>query len=260
MIQDHQVFSPLEEKEFVFIGGLHRSGTTLLARLLGEHPEVSELSGTGVPMDEGQFLQDVYPTGSQFGGPGRFGFEAGSYLDETSPLATRGNAMRLQKQWNAYWDLEKPYLLEKSPPNLIRTRFLQALFPSARFVIVTRHPIAVAYATRKWAKTSIRSLIEHWTVCHERFSEDRHHLRRCLVLKYETLVAEPDTTMERIWRFLGLVPHRVSQNIRKNVNQQYFSFWNRSSRIPLLARRNSKTCRLFGERVQQLGYTLSTRL
>ena len=39
--------------------------------------------------------------------------------------------------------MSEPVLVEKSPPNLVRTRFLQALFPDARQIVVTRHPIAV---------------------------------------------------------------------------------------------------------------------
>ena len=45
----------------VFLAGLHRSGTTLLARLLAAHPEVSAFSDTGVSADEGQHLQTRLP-------------------------------------------------------------------------------------------------------------------------------------------------------------------------------------------------------
>ena len=47
----------------VFVGGLHRSGTSLVHRCLALHPAVSGFSGTGVPEDEGQHLQTVYPAG-----------------------------------------------------------------------------------------------------------------------------------------------------------------------------------------------------
>jgi N-acetyl-gamma-glutamylphosphate reductase len=61
----------MEGHKLVFLAGLHRSGTTLLARLLAAHPEVSGFAVTAVPADEGQHLQDVYPSASVYGGPGR---------------------------------------------------------------------------------------------------------------------------------------------------------------------------------------------
>ncbi len=45
-----------------FIAGLHRSGTTPLTRLLAAHSEVSGFSNTHVEEDEGQHLQQVYPS------------------------------------------------------------------------------------------------------------------------------------------------------------------------------------------------------
>ena len=46
----------IEGERLVFIGGLHRSGTTPLADALAQHPDISGLSGTGAPHDEGQHL------------------------------------------------------------------------------------------------------------------------------------------------------------------------------------------------------------
>jgi hypothetical protein len=37
----------------LFVGGLHRGGTTPLARCLAAHPQVSGFRSTGVPADEG---------------------------------------------------------------------------------------------------------------------------------------------------------------------------------------------------------------
>ena len=159
----------LHNHKAIFLGGLHRSGTTLLHEILKAHPEISGFFNTGATQDEGMLLQTVYPTARKFGGPGRFGFAEAAFMDENHPLATAENSKKLFQEWSPYWDLEKPYLIEKSPPNLIRTRFLQKLFPNASFIILLRHPLAVSYATQKWSKTSIPSLIEHSLRCYERF-------------------------------------------------------------------------------------------
>src|SRR4029077_8027629 len=103
-------------------------------------------------------------------------------------LVTKANRSKLFNQWSRYWNLEKHYLLEKSPPNLIRTRFLQALFPESCFVVITRHPVAVALATRKWVTSSLDSLIMHWLYCHDLFVLDRPYLRRVHIVKYEDLI------------------------------------------------------------------------
>src|SRR4051794_25412717 len=133
------------QHRLIFVAGLHRSGTSLLHRLLRSHPSVSGFSNSGVPEDEGQHLQTVFPPAKELGGPGQFGFNQESFMDENHPSATPENAQHLFAQWSQYWDLSKPYLVEKSPPNLVRTRFLQRLFPDCRFLVILRHPIAVAY-------------------------------------------------------------------------------------------------------------------
>ncbi|WP_121971331.1 sulfotransferase [Leptolyngbya sp. BC1307] len=159
--------SEFENHQFVFVCGLHRSGTSLLFKCIGEHPDISRFKDTGVPEDEGQHLQSVFKPASTYGGWGKFGFNKNAYLTEASSLVCDRNKARLFSEWQKFWDLEKTLLLEKSPPNLIRMRFLQAMFPNSYFIVLKRHPIAVSYATQKVNKKSIYSLIEHWLVCYE---------------------------------------------------------------------------------------------
>jgi hypothetical protein len=214
-----------ERHRFLFVGGLHRSGTSVVSQCLREHPLISGFENTGVPEEEGQHLQSVYPPASAYGGPGRFGFHPGAHLTETSDLVTDENRRRLFAEWGRYWDLEKPVLLEKSPPNLICTRFLQVLFPNSYFVIVIRHPIAVSYATQKWSNTPLAKLIEHWLVCHEKFEQDKQHIRRLLVLKYEDFVEQPQAALEMIYSFVGLPNHLNRIEVHSNVNEKYLEKW-----------------------------------
>lgn len=215
----------LQQHKFVFIAGLHRSGTTVLADCLKEHPLFSGFADTGFPKDEGQFLQGVFPIARKFGGPGKFGFSPAMHLTECSPLISENNRDKIFHEWSRYWDLSKPVLLEKSPPNILKTRFLQAMFPNSYFIFISRHPVATSYATQKWSKTSIYSLLQHWLVCHKIFAKDRKHLKNLFILKYEDFVKEPDLYLEKIYNFLGIKSHARTVAVQKNVNEKYFDQW-----------------------------------
>lgn len=225
----------MDDKTFIFLGGLHRSGTSLLHQIMRSHPLVSGFQNTGAPEDEGQHLQTVYPPAREFGGPGRFGLDERSFMSESHSLASPSNAGKLFSEWAKRWDLRRDYLIEKSPPNLVRARFLQAIFPRSMFIMITRHPIAVAYATQKWSGTSITSLIEHWLLCHERFLSDLSRLRKCLVIRYEDFVARPQELTDQVYGFVGIDSAPVNCDVHKNLNQKYYDKWRKdyqSTRLP----------------------------
>ena len=196
----------------------------MLHRLLRAHPDTSGFANTGVWEDEGQHLQNVFPNARHFAGPGRFAFDPEARLTETSPLVSPANCCRLLRQWGAYYDLTKTVLLEKSPPNLIRARFFQALLPDTRFVFIVRHPIAVAYATQKWTQTSFAELLLHWCLAHRLMLGDLGALDHALVLRYEDLVAAPEPSVDAAFRLADLTPIQTSERI-ENHNPRYFAIW-----------------------------------
>lgn len=215
----------------LFIAGVHRSGTSLVHELLREHPQISGFKDTPAYMeDEGQFLQTVYPRGEEYGGPGRFAFHPDAHMTEEHPLATRENASRLFGEWRQYWELDKSVLVEKSPPNILRTRFLQALFPGSRFLVILRHPVAVAYATQKWSKTPILSLIDHTLTAYEIFAADRAHLEASHVVHYEDFVTDPGARFNAMVEFIGLDPCPLQREVSAAVNERYFEQWRRDRR------------------------------
>ena len=241
----------------VFVGGLHGSGTSLVHRLLRAHPQVSGFANTGVWKDEGQHLQDLLPTARSLGGPGRFGWSEDAHLTEDSRWAAQGNAQRLLRCWEPHWDLDRPALVEKSPPNLLRFRLLQTLFPGAACVAVIRHPLAVALSTRHMRRLfrlrRTGALVRHWIRCHELFEEDRPLLSRIHVIRYEELVGDPDLVWERLQRALGLSREPLPEAVRGGADRRWESQW-RSWRYPPFLRR--RVLRL-EDRVAPFGYRLT---
>lgn len=237
----------VDDHRFVFVCGLQRSGTTMLYRYLDEHPDLSALSGTDVHTNEGQFNQTVYPGDEYYGKGGRFAFRPEARFTEDSPLVTPENRRKLFEEWSRYWDLSKPYLVEKSPPNLIRMRFLQAMFPDSYFIVLLRHPIPVTLATQPWGNDRVHRLLAHWVRAHDLFVSDIPHVRRVHALRYEDLVGDPDGTLGRAFAFLGLDdpnPGRTraegvnadnflaDRTLRTGVNDKYFAAWRERRRSP----------------------------
>jgi hypothetical protein len=255
--------SVISQHHYIFVCGLHRSGTSLLFRSLRDHPEVSGFQGTASPEDEGMHLQTVYPPSGRYGGAGEFGFHPEAHLTEASPLISEANRRKLFAEWSRYWDLSKKYLLEKSPPNLIRTRFLQAMLPNSYFIVMLRHPLAVSYATQKWYRKykvnwrGFPRIFEHWLVCHELFQADRKHLKNVFVVKYEELVAEPKRWVNDMYGFLELGDFSMSQEILSGVNIRYFDFWKKNQAGLFSGRMTRKITEQYEERVRCFGYSLT---
>lgn len=244
--------SQRQRERHVFVGGLHRSGTSLVARMLAAAEGATGLVGTGFMEDEGHYLHDVVPSVRDFGGPGRFAFDERSHLVEPASGAQELRD-RLVAAWHPYWgDPQAAIRIEKSPQNLLQARFLQGVFPDAAFVMVLRHPAAVALATRKWTgigppgarrflpKRSLHSLIEHWVVAHDRFAQDRGMLADVRVVRFEDVVADPSIVSEDLMSHLGLVASIDAPQPPASLDPTYRLQWRRWLASPL-GRRAAET-------------------
>lgn len=246
----------MQEKKFIFISGLHRSGTSLLYKILKEQDEISGLSKTNELEDEGQHVQTVYKPAYEFGGVGKFGFDINARLDENSKLINEINRKKLFNEWSRFWDLEKNILLEKSPPNIIRTRFLQKMFPNSYFINITRHPIATSIASKKWSKTSLDELISHWIKCHEIFNEDKKMIRNIINIKYEDLINNNEEILAQLSKFLKLNIKPSKIEIRKGINDKYFKIWIKKSKSIFTKYRISKIIKKHNSDIQKFDYSL----
>ena len=148
-------------------------------------------------------------------------------------------------------------LLEKSPPNLLKTRFLQELFPSSSFVVIVRHPIPVSIPTARWRGTRrYDRMVEHWLRCHTLFEADRVHLARAHVLTYEQLVRDPAGVLSGIFEFLELEPVPPSERVEGGANEKYFGQWADLKRDLRMRAYLDLVSLWYERRVRRYGYSL----
>lgn len=204
---------------YVFVGGLHRSGTSLVARLIGDLPGVSAINAAPVPEKEGVYLQGAIPHTARHGTPMHFATDPAQHHIEGSDFDRLETQMRLQRDWAPYF-AEAPWRVEKSPVNLTRMRLYQQLFPLSQFVVVTRHPEAVAAATSKWVDMDHAAMMDHWLDAHDIVRRGLAYLHAVMTVRYEDLVADPTATLARLAAFLDVNAVPAPQDIR-NGNRDY---------------------------------------
>jgi hypothetical protein len=254
------VAEDVEQHRFVFIGGLPRSGTTLLAAEIARSPGVANLQGIGPVADEGQYVQDVYATQQRSGGIDRFGYASEMHLTEESPLASDASRSALWEAWAPYWDTTAPVLVEKTPSNLLKMRFLQALFPGSSFVVVVRHPVAEAMALRGrgWSRRPVGQLVDHWVHAHEVMVADLPFVERVVIVRYEDLVTRPAGVLGALQAFLDLDRVATGEEPRQDLNDRYLEDWRSGGLRTRLA--NRRTVDRYDSAIGRYGYSFSSPL
>ncbi len=194
----------------IFVVGCCNSGTTILWRALKKH---NELDG---PETEGQDLQELPLCMRHFLGKKTFRmfahptFKYSYHLKEND--FEKSVAQRLADLYAEHLEPGKR-LIEKSPANLLRTRFLQSVFPDATFVIIVRNGIAVSegIVRKRWydperphmagLKTTIEEASLQWHHANRIILQDKIYLKRYIMVKYEDLVKDTNKVLHSILNF-----------------------------------------------------------
>lgn len=272
----------LDEHVMVFIGGAHGSGTSLMAQVLRDRPGFSVLHGTGKPEDEGQHVQDVYKPANKCGGRCEFGSNTESYLDETSH-ADGDERKRMFDAWGPYWNLTNQYLVEKSPPNIVRARFLQSASGGwrSRFVMHIRHPMDEAhkcykvknvYRGRQANRTTwpakprhLGQYLESWLDMYERLEADAPSLCSAYVVRFETWLKTGDESGHAlVEKLVPLLQAGRSSGRRRRLEFHgdrnasfHIAAWDPADRhLPLLPEGHALVQK-YEARVARFGYSLT---
>ena len=167
-------------KRYVFVGGLQRTGTTLVGGCLGDSDKYTGLENENLGHGayevmkpwtihnfsrseyeatvrtggtEGKFVQSIYPYTFLVRDVVANNHSIDEHhFNEKAVFATRVKGLELFRQWAPFWDLKQQYLVEKTPENLMMSRALATMFGPTRthFVFTMRHPLVWSLAIDKW--------------------------------------------------------------------------------------------------------------
>lgn len=194
---------------WLFLLGLNNSGTTLVKKVLRQHPLIRSFRR------EGQRMTDVFPHPSKLGMGDIWGNAAGFFhMTENSDPRP---ASRAKYDWARLYPSGEGALLEKSPTHTLRSRWLQQHFQPSRFVAVVRSPYAVCEGIRRRAGCSIASAANHWTAGNGCLLRDKNHLERFMWLRYEDFCESPAECLHELQTFLDL-PTAFDLEVLENVS------------------------------------------
>jgi hypothetical protein len=117
------------------------------------------------------------------------------------------------------------YFLDKTPAYATVLPFLSALYPKAKYVVLTRHPLSVmsSYANSffvgNWREArAFNPIVERYVPAMAAFL--RKQAVPMLHVRYEALVQAPEAELARIFDFLGLAHEPDAVNYKKNFKAQ----------------------------------------
>lgn len=200
----------------IFVVGNPRSGTTLLAALLGRNPAIAALPETHFFRILSPAIE-VLPAGSAPRLVERLArmprlrqldvrwAEVARRL-ETVGVLTPANVLRAVLESYAA-ERGRPRVLEKTPVHLRHLRDIGRAYPQARIVWIVRHPGGSLNSLRKvaWSSNRLALLALLWNRnVNAAFGQLGGLEDRVYRLYYEDLMAAPSATLQRLHDWLGV--------------------------------------------------------
>ena len=199
--------------DFVFLVGSPRSGTTLLQKVLANHPNIStghetNLFDSYLSLIRRSWFRDVDPTSSGRGPIGLSAYmtqeEFDSFYKQVSDLLLNSITRHSQAR----------FFLEKTPSHALFVDDINVTLPTSKFIFLFRDPIGSVLSIlnasrswgRNWAPSNVFKAMNMWKFHSYSMLEAIESLEasRFYVLSYESLLAHPLHHILNIYQFLDL--------------------------------------------------------
>src|SRR5258708_22626321 len=199
----------MNEPQPIFIFSMVRSGSTLLQRILGAHPEIAIVGETHllVPLLYAFKPKTVYAEYAH-----EVITQASADLVKTLPRGKQDydEALRhfVMDVYGRAAGRPARYIVDKTPRYALLASEILELFPQGKFIFLWRNPLAIV--------ASIMSSFHHgkWNMHHNAILLERGlqnlvqtrstHKNSSFGLRYEDLVAQPEATLHPLFDYLEL--------------------------------------------------------
>ena len=188
----------------IVIGGSHRSGTTLLRRLLNGHSRIFCPPEIKFHKDLlGQFPDDPLAHGRLGSSMRALGLPTAIWLDEFGKALCRCYDLAARNAGKTRW-------ADKNPENALNAPHWDRLLGGRMaFVLVVRHPLDVIASMAEIGMNKVVPLDIVGRATHVRdyigaglaFADDQGG--RSIIVRYERLVTEPQDALKELMFFLG---------------------------------------------------------
>jgi hypothetical protein len=202
----------------IFIGGCPRSGTTLLGSMLGTHEDVvclPESPFIGLQARAFRHSPDgVASVHRAIQGEFKFKFWQLPARDQKACLraGVRGYRELIEAYVEAFArQMQRPnprYWLDHTPENLAYCRRLAEAFPDAKFLHIVRdgRAVAASWMPLTWGPNTVMGAARQWMnhIAQGLAAEQALPAAQVRRIRYETLVADPDTVAQELSAWSGL--------------------------------------------------------
>ncbi len=199
----------------IFIVGLPRSGTTLLERMLGNHPRTTlagELNDFQLQMswEANRFIGEIP--------------DADALRDMRDvDFASLGTNYQKRTAWRLRG--EATHLVDKLPNNILHAGFIRRAFPDAKLICLRRNAMDSCFSTFKHLFSGaaypysydLSEMASHY----QRFARLAAHWQSLMpenfmTVDYDDLVEHPGDVLARVTRFCGLSFQHDMEDIGRN--------------------------------------------